>query len=168
MTVADRALAWLKSQWIAPDVSVFLHEAIASVACGGCGAVVLGPAWCPACAKVIEESEAESPCVSASGDSVDVPIGVTSSPSPDFPPAAVERRDEAPQRRAIDMCTCGHARFLHFFGGNDGTCTDLRSSGSTGCECPRWTPVPQPAGKHLTIELPDKTVVDVSKLDGKK
>lgn len=193
MTIADRALAWLKTQWIAPDVSVFLHEAIAAYpyptdpmtgaefleAMEGVIeprsdeelkemiADIQGDPQCPTCGQAIEDSR--EPAVDTDGSLGADPdageqIGVLPSPSPDFPPAAVERRDEVPQRRAIDMCTCGHPRDRHGAHG----CLVSIIPGETECQCPRWTPAPQPAGKHLTIELPDKTVVDVSKLDGSK
>jgi hypothetical protein len=49
-----------------------------------------------------------------------------------------DEKDERPQRRAIDRCTCRHKRLGHAEA--TGPCY--------GCECPRFIPHPQPANDN--------------------
>ena len=69
----------------------------------------------------------------------------------------------APQRRAIDLCTCGHSRGSH---GADGRCI-FPASGSgprivvPQCTCPAWTPVPQPATIGAAWRAGEPVVVGV-------
>jgi hypothetical protein len=55
-------------------------------------------------------------------------------------------KEETPQRRAIDRCTCRHKRLGHAEG--IGACY--------GCDCPRFIPEPQPSSDNTpTLALLD-------------
>jgi hypothetical protein len=50
------------------------------------------------------------------------------------------------QRRAIDLCTCGHMAGLHV--------DDIGSCSRLGCSCAAFMPHPQPQRSRAQLELP--------------
>jgi len=205
VTIVDRALAWIKSQWIAPDVSRFIHAAIAAYPyptdpmTGAEFLKAMDDAVAPATDDEVKEMIADIQG-EPSGDSGGFDDGVAAERRRWSNALAiaidVARKTELPM--TADQLTAEFASLTDWPAPEESARSDDQQP-SDGCpvaalglaELSGVSSSPPPASppaaverrdsititsggcplfpeKRITIQLPDNTVVDVSKLDGAK